>query len=68
MHKNTWELKEEYKQGTITESKKTAVIANLNEKKKFEKKEEDYMDDDEEDLDDSDDEDDDADDEMIEQM
>lgn len=68
LHKNTWELKEEYKQGSMTESKKTAVIANINEKKKTEKKEDDYMDDDEEDLDDSDDDDDDDDDDMIEQM
>lgn len=67
LHKNTWELKEEYKQGSISESKKTAVMNNINEKKKTEKKEEDYMDDDEEDLDDSDDDDDD-DDDMIEQM
>ena len=67
LHKNTWELKEEYKQGSISESKKTAVIANLNEKKKTDKKEDDYMDEDEEDLDDSDDDDDDNDD-MIEQM
>jgi len=70
LHKNTWELKEEYKQGSITESKKTAVLANINDKKK-EKTEDDYMDDDEEDLDDSDidnDDDDDDNEEMIEQM
>lgn len=64
LHKNTWELKEEYKQGSISESKKTAVIANLNEKRK---KEEDYMDEDDEDDEDLDDSDDD-DDDMIEQM
>jgi hypothetical protein len=68
LHKNTWELKEEYKQGSISESKKNAVINNLNEKKKDKNNEDDYMDEDDEDDEDLDDSDEDEDDDMIEQM
>lgn len=72
LHKNTWELKEEYKQGSMSESKKTAAVANINNQQKkneTDKKEDDYMDEDDEDLDDSDDDDDlDDDDDMVEQI
>jgi ankyrin repeat protein len=65
-NKNTWELKEEYKQTNGTsESKKSAALASINERKKDDTKD-DFMDD-EEDLDDSDLSDDD-DDDMIETM
>ena len=72
LHKNTWELKEEYKQGSMSESKKTAAVANINNQQKkneTDKKEDDYMDEDDEDMDESDDDDDlDDDDDMVEQI
>ena len=52
-NKNTWELKEEYKQSnSYTDSKKTPSSSSGDKKKDDTK--EDFMDDDDEDLDDSD--------------
>ncbi|CAF0885355.1 unnamed protein product [Brachionus calyciflorus] len=67
-HKNTWELKEEFKQagsGAADEKKKAAAVASL---AKDTEKDDDFMDDDDDDDDDFDDDDDDDDDDMIETM